>query len=67
MRTPAIHNKRVEFYELLFGTFEKRAPKERQEGLRDNGRHFPRKRGVPVLVRILEIRTEIRDCVTTAG
>lgn len=32
-----------------------------------NGRHLPRKRGVPVSMRMLEIRTEISDCHIMVG
>ena len=34
---------------------------------RDSRRHFPRKRRVPVLLRMLEMRTEIRGCLIMAG
>ena len=36
-------------------------------GERPESHHFPRKREVPVLVRVLKIRTEITDCLIMAG
>ena len=38
---------------------------EHPDRLRNNGRHFPRKRGIPVLE--LEVRGEIRDRLMIAG
>ena len=37
------------------------------EGSESNGHHFPRKHGVPVLVCMLKITTEITDCLVMAG